>query len=173
MNKIPYVHSNYERKKQDDYQTIDDRCIKALISKWDIRGKKIVDCCASHGSGIVDHLCAAGYDASGAKDAFGSYIAEWIVTNPPYERDSVDRIANECLRRLKSGEVDGVAFLMRANWDLANKRAKLFVFPWYACQIRMRFRPWWSEERKSQPIHNFVWHIWQRSEFDPTIKYYP
>jgi hypothetical protein len=36
----------------------------------------------------------------------------------------------------------------------------MFESPFYFGQIKLLFRPWWSEERKSQPIHNYVWHIW-------------
>lgn len=173
MTLVPFVHSGYDRIKDDNYQTLDERCVIALIKKWNISGGRIVDCCAPNGSGIVNFLTKHGYDATGVPDAFASYDAEWIVTNPPYERDLVDEIANDCIKRLKAGHVRGVAFLMRANWDLAQKRANLFLFPWYTCQIRMRFRPWWSDERKAQPIHNFVWHIWEKTEYEPTIKYYP
>ena len=52
---VPFVHSNYERKAEDDYQTIDTRCFEALLGTWTIVDP-IVDCCASHGSGIVDTL---------------------------------------------------------------------------------------------------------------------
>ena len=97
-----------------------------------------------------------GRDASGVPDAFGEFEASYIVTNPPYGRGVVDTIAEATIARVRSGQVLGVAMLMRANWDLAQRRANLFALPEYAGQIRMRFRPWWSEERKAQPIHNFV-----------------
>ena len=72
---VPFVHSSYERKAEDDYQTIDTRCIKALLGTWTIVDP-IVDCCAPHGSGIVDTLRAMGRDASGVPDAFGEFEAQ-------------------------------------------------------------------------------------------------
>ena len=98
-----------------------------------------------------------------------------IVTNPPYSRGVVDAIADATIARVRSGQVLGVALLMRANWDLAQRRAHLFALPEYAGQTRMRFRPWWSEERKAQPIHNFVWHVWagHRPGAEPVVRYWP
>ena len=132
-----------------------------------------VDCCAPQGSGIVTRLNELGRDAHGADDALGSFQADWIVTNPPYQRGLVDRIATACLDRLRLADVRGVAFLMRANWDLAACRAQLFYRPWYAGQTRMRFRPWWSEDRSAQPIHNFCWFVWQRWPHEPITRYWP
>jgi hypothetical protein len=34
---------------------------------------------------------------------------------------------------------------------------------YYYGQIKMLFRPWWSEDHSAQPIHNYVWHIWRKS----------
>lgn len=172
MTQSPYVKSNFERIARDDYKTIDHRCVDALIKSWPISGN-IVDCCSPNGSGIVSRFNERGRKASGVADAFSDFEADWIVTNPPYDRNIVDLIANSCVDKLKRGKVSGVAFLMRANWDLSQIRENLFLPPWYSCQIRMRFRPWWSEERTAQPIHNFVWHVWQKSEYEPIIRYYP
>ena len=65
----------------------------------------------------------------------------------------VDKIANATVARVRSGQVLGAALLMRANWDCEAASASVRV-PEYAGQTRMRFRPWWSQERKAQPIHN-------------------
>jgi hypothetical protein len=46
---VPFVHSGYERKPDDDYQTVDPRCLQALLDTWEIDGT-IVDCCGRHGS---------------------------------------------------------------------------------------------------------------------------
>ena len=72
----------------------------------------------------------------------------------------------------QQGRVQGVALLMRPIWDLAACRTGLFDLSLYRGQTRLRFRPWWSEERKAQPIHNFVWHVWAQGEGDPVVKYW-
>lgn len=169
----PYVHSNYERRPDDDYQTIDARCVQALIETWPVSGR-IVDCCAPKGSGIVYALHKLGFlDAVCARSTSFVDPADWIVTNPPYKRGVVDEIANSIVARVRSGEVTGAALLMRANWDLARCRAALFADPLYRGQTRLRFRPLWSDERKAEPIHSFVHHIWTPGEGEPVIRYWP
>lgn len=170
---VPYVHSGYARKENDDYQTIDGRCIDALAETIFLDGK-IVDICASHGSGIVSRLVEKGYNAEGSPQAFNVLEdAKWIVTNPPYDRAIVDRYAEHAIAHVQAKKVFGAVFLMRANWDMASSRARLFDTPFYKGQIRMRFRPWWSEERKAQPIHNYVWHIWANGFSASLIHYWP
>lgn len=169
---VPYVHSGYERRADDHYPTVDGRLLEALQDTWDIGGR-IIDCCAPQGSGIVDWLRSNGLDAHCEPTAFGGEPADWLVTNPPYLRGLVDGIARVALARLRRREVHGVAFLTRASWDLANCRADLFERPWYAGQTRMRFRPWWSEDRKAQPIHNFCWHVWMPGpRGEPVVRYW-
>lgn len=124
---VPYVHSNFERIKDDNYQTVDSRCIEALLGAWRGIGGSIVDCCAPQGSGIVRDLQVAGYNAEGV--ASGGDIpdgTDWIVTNPPYIRGVVDQILNGVVAKVRSREIFGAAFLMRANFDFAKSRASLF-----------------------------------------------
>jgi hypothetical protein len=47
----------------------------------------------------------------------------------------------------------------------------MFDHPYYYGQIKLRFRPWWSEERTAQPIHNYVWHVWRWNEAGPRVLY--
>jgi hypothetical protein len=169
---VPYVHSNYERRDQDHYPTIDSRCVHALVETWNVCGM-IADCCAPQGSGIVDELRRLGYDAHAAPEVTGTAAVPWIVTNPPYDLRIVDQIAGEVVARLERGFHKACAFLMRANWDLAARRAELFASPLYRGQTRMRFRPYWSEERKASPIHSYVWHVWAPGEGEPVIRYWP
>jgi hypothetical protein len=170
MTQPPYVHSNYERRELDHYPTIDPRCIDALLATWPIQGR-IVDVCAPQGSGIVDRLVELGRNA--VCDDFDT-VASWVVTNPPYKRGLVDEIAAAAVAHVSNSRVQGAAFLMRASWDLAACRSALFASPMYAGQTRMRFRPWWSEERKAQPIHNYVWHVWTPSRTaEPVVRYWP
>lgn len=177
MSKVPFVHSGYERKENDDYQTIDPRCVAALVQSVTLCDY-ITDICASHGSGILDQLAQHGFEhLRGMEDAFGPYPGgNWIVTNPPYDRKIVDSFVSRALDLIKNRKAYGACFLMRANWDLASSRAKFFDNPMYYGQVRMRFRPWWSEERKAQPIHNYVWHVWKHrtsGKEGPRIMYWP
>lgn len=173
MTAVAYVHSGYERWPDDDYQTIDPRCVQALVETWPISGR-IVDCCAPQGSGIVYSLHRLGF-LSAQCEPTADYLgfAGWIVTNPPYKRGVVDEIATTVVDRVRRGYAAGAALLMRANWDLAACRHELFADGLYRGQTRMRFRPWWSEERKAQPIHNYVWHVWTAGEGEPVIRYWP
>lgn len=179
---VPFVHSGYERKENDDYQTIDERCVTALVESLNIymgryigQYHKIVDICGLHGSGIVNTLVKKGFDAVYSDDAFSNDInCDWIVTNPPYDRKIVNSYVEHCFKLMDEKQVYAAAFLMRANWDMAQSRSHLFDNDKYHGQIRMRFRPWWSEERKAQPIHNYVWHIWTNGNNKfPTIYYWP
>ena len=186
-NRVPFVHSGYARKENDDYQTIDTRCIQALMETPEMGlredlikcpNKKVVDICASHGSGIVTTLNNYGFEAEGREEAFlplNKQGIHAIVTNPPYDRRIVDKIVCHVLEQLTVTDGPCSAyFLMRANWDFASSRSWLFDNAMYRGQLRMRFRPWWSEERKAQPIHNYVWHHWSFFEAGPPIiSYWP
>lgn len=173
---VPYVHSNYERIPEDNYQTVDSRCVKALVDSIYIsRAETIVDCCAPNGSGIVDELQRLAYISYGIKDAFGYVNATWIVSNPPYKRVLVDKIINAQIDRFP--EVEGVAMFLRNNFDFAKSRYQMFMSPYYYGQIHMMFRPIWIKpipgEKKIEPIHNFVWHIWRMgSGKEPVVKYW-
>ena len=167
---VPYVHSDYERIENDDYQTVDRRCVKALTDTINLFGD-IADCCSPNGSKIVEFLKQDGYSAFGMSDAFKDVEAVWIVSNPPYKRGLVDKIINAQIDRLPS--VEGVAMLLRSNFDFAKSRWGMFNTPYYYGQIKMMFRPWWSEERIAQPIHNYVWHIWRAGAGEgPVVKYW-
>lgn len=170
--KKPYVHSNYARKEGDDYQTIDRRCVKALVDCVPMAGV-LVDCCAPNGSGIVNFLKEMGFEASGVGDASSDFYADWIVTNPPYDRGVVDEILTEQIVRVQLAEVIGFAALLRNNFDFAKSRYDMFTCKQYHGQVHMMFRPWWSEEKKHQPIHNYVWHIWRiGGNREPFVRYW-
>lgn len=174
MSKVPFVHSGYERKENDDYQTVDKRCVLALVESVPLWGS-IIDMCGSHGSGIVNTLKEYQHDAYAAPEAFVKHEGfEWVVTNPPYDRSIVNKYAEHALAHIENDIIYGAAFLMRANWDFAISRSRLFDTPFYRAQVRMRFRPWWTEERTAQPIHNYVWHVWTKNEgVKPEIIYWP
>lgn len=171
-----FVHSGYARKAGDNYQTVDERCVQALVETLDPKGR-LVDICAVQGSAIVNQLRGLGYDAHGAPEAFVHHECSWIVTNPPYDLSVVDKFVEHALAHVAAGETTGAAFLMRANWDFSSRRAKFFDSPLYMGQIRMRFRPWWTESRIAQPMHNYVWQLWTR-QIDgplegPQVFYWP
>lgn len=162
MNKIAFVHSNFPRIDGDYYPTIDSRCVYGFLEHFSPSGL-CVDVCAPQGSGIVDTLRDCGNDADGIADAYVSQLpvkAQWIITNPPYKRPLVDDIINRQIERVNSNSVQGLAVLLRSNFDFAKSRRLMFEHPLYFGQIKLRFRPWWSESRDAQPIHNYVWHIW-------------
>lgn len=167
-----FIKSNFERKKNDDYRTIDDRCVYGLLTHFALRGH-IVDVCAPDGSGIVDTLIKLNRDAHCVADAFVPVVfAEWIVTNPPFTRPLVDQIIHRQIERIDEGQVKQVAILLRGNFDFAKSRSSLFENPFYFGQIRLRFRPWWSDVHKHQPFHNFVWHIWSSTTKSAPIVMY-
>lgn len=171
MNK-PYVKSNYERIKDDNYQTIDTRCVNALYYTIPVYGK-VVDCCSPNGSSIVDVLKVHGLNAVEVEDAFSDFTADWVVTNPPYKRPLVDQILTEQIVRVQNGEFYGFAALLRNNFDFAKTRYDMFTNKNYWGQVHMMFRPWWSEEKKHQPIHNYVWHIWgKENDEEPFVRYW-
>lgn len=166
----PFVHSNFDRIPDDYYPTIDPRCVYAFLEHFQPKGL-CVDICAPSGSGIVNILKESCYDARGLSDAFEDDIkAEWIITNPPYDRPLVDNIIKRQIGRIEAGQVSGFAALLRSYFDHAKNRTDIFRdCPYYAGQIKLLFRPWWSDNRQKQPIHNFVWQIWLKKVSKPVV----
>jgi hypothetical protein len=175
----PFTKSNYERVPDDHYPTIDPRCSWALRESWDLP-KMLVDPCAPNGSGLLDNL--AGFHYIAALDDYRDYpwkdVPEYdapvgYISNPPYSRPLVDEIVGYGVKLVENDEAIMAAFLLRTQWDHAKSRAGLFSSRKYAGQIKLQFRPWWSEERKAAPIHNYVWHVWDsRHEGPAIIKYW-
>jgi hypothetical protein len=173
MKQPQYVKSNYDRIPDDDYKTIDTRCVDGLLSCVGIFGT-VVDCCAPTGSEIINRIAVLRPN-QGTKcvgDAFSNFSADWIVTNPPYKKGIVDKILWRQIERVEAGEVIGFATLMRSNFDYAKSRMTMFCRDSYYCQVKLLFRPYWSTERKASPIHNYVWHVWRAHLGNPTVLYY-
>lgn len=169
----PFVHSNFDRIENDDYQTIDKRCIYGFLEYFTPSGL-CIDVCSSNGSGIIDTLKECGYDKSiYGIDAFDdkSISAQWIITNPPYTRGLVDKIINRQIKRMDEEEISGLAILLRSNFDFAKSRWDMFHHYSYCGQIKLLFRPWWSDDKSASPIHNFVWHIWKLPPSSPIVRY--
>lgn len=162
-----FVRSGRERIPDDNYQTIDPRCITALLDilragNWITDDDTIIDCCSPQGSGILDEVSKTYRDVVGGVDAFMDFRATWIITNPPYERSKVDKIIFRQLDRLHNDEAYGLAVLVRTQFDHAKTRWNMFADnPLYAGQVKMLFRPIWFKDGDSTPIHNYVWHIWK------------
>lgn len=161
-----FVKSKYPRRAGDFYPTIDSRCVKALVETLPaLKIMSIIDPCAPDGSGIVDSLLAMGIKARGTPNAYAKNLkADFIVSNPPYDRGVVDKIINAQVLRLadSSSPFIGACMLLRTGFDHAKKYAYLFRdCQYYAGQIKLTFRPRWIEDSKGSPIHNYVWHVWE------------
>lgn len=163
----PYVNSRFPRVPDDYYPTIDPRCVYGFLEHFRNPGK-VVDCCAPNGSGIVDTLIECGVDAESYPDAFGEFEADWVVSNPPYLRGLVDDIIYRQIGRVQEGQIKGAAMLLRNNFAFAKSRKPMFQNEYYLGEIKLLFRPWWSNEHSKQPIHNFVWQIWMKQNFKLT-----
>lgn len=59
----PYVNSAYPRRPDDNYHTVDPRCLHALLDTWEITGT-IVDCCSRNGSALMEQLADLGRPAN-------------------------------------------------------------------------------------------------------------
>lgn len=172
---VPYVHSGYERNAEDHYPTIDERCTYALLEHFPLQGR-VIDICAPTVSGITQVLRTQGAEVLDWPDAFTPWDyrpTDIIVTNPPYSRPTVDRILDYAKHLVEQETITAAAFLMRTNFDHAQSRKQFFTTRSYHGQIKLLFRPWWSEERQAHPIHNYVWHIWRarRPAAPPSVWY--
>ncbi len=165
-----FVRSGRERIADDNYQTVDPRCVDALLNVLGAEqlfsdDDSFIDCCSPHGSGILDELNKLFLDARPCSDAFGDFKANWIISNPPYDRSKVDKIIYRQLERFGTTREDntlqGVAMLLRTGFDHAKTRVPMFRDNQrYLGQIKMLFRPKWFLDTDTTPIHNYVWHIW-------------
>lgn len=165
----PFVKSNYPRRKNDHYPTIDSRCVDALLNSGVSQFNYIWDCCSINGSGILDRLRFLNRIVYQGKNAytpnpFPKKRIDWIISNPPYKRGEVDKIIAAQVERIKSGQINGVAMLLRTGFDHAKSYQYLFRYcPQYAGQIKLTFRPIWIKgKQKASPIHNYAWHIWNQ-----------
>jgi hypothetical protein len=171
----PFVKSNFPRRPKDHYPTIDTRCTDGIVKTLNISKQfEIVDICDDQGSAIVDHLITLGYSAHGVGDAFQENIGgDFIITNTPYERAEVGPIMRRQIKRIDDGEIFGAAFLLKTGFDHAKAYADMFDSEYYYGQVKLRFRPWWTEDRSIAPIHNYLWHVWRHdSKFPPCVLYY-
>jgi hypothetical protein len=168
---IPFVHSNFDREPDDHYPTIDPRCVSALLSAWDIP-YKVWEPCAPNGSAIADQWptkMIMGADALNDPVPIGCKSA---VTNPPYTTTICNAITGRFRGLVADGQLTVAAFLLRSQWDHAKSRQALLGSEPFAGLVRLRFRPWWSEDRSKQPIHSYQWVVFDsRHKGPPIVKY--
>lgn len=150
----PFVRSRFDRIADDNYVTVDPRCITVLIDAWDVPAMSVDPCCRSGESGL--HPVVAGTFASLERDD-----VRGAVTNPPYRRPDVDSIHKELINMVCNDTLDMCATLVRVQWDCARSRSEYWKWP-FAASVKLQFRPWWSSERAHQPIHNYQWLVWDR-----------
>ncbi len=159
-----FVRSGEPRLADDNYQTVDPRCVEGLVEVMDINSwQNVIDSCSPQGSGILRYFENTSIQASPCADAFSKdYYCDWDIFNPPYQRGLVDRIIHARLENMNVGKTRfGVAALLRTGFDHAKTRVSMFKdCPSYAGQIKMLFRPFWFVDTTITPIHNYVWHIW-------------
>lgn len=160
----PFTESNYARRDFDHYPTIDTRCSKALLNTWgDCITTPAVDVCTMKGEPTP--LPAV---SGTVRDMLGAYRT--VITNPPYKRGLVDQIVGDIVDAVNDGHIDFAAVLLRISWDCAKTRRHLFKKS-FAGKTILLFRPYWSEERKATPIHNYQWLCWKKDTGSPVVKY--
>lgn len=165
-----FVRSGEVRLADDNYQTVDPRCVNALALTFPkiLKSQTVMDSCSPQGSGILNWFDGMGVHTSTCADAFSKdYHCDWDIFNPPYKRDIVDRIIYARLENMSEGRTrGGMAALLRTGFDHAKTRVGMFRNNLnYAGQIKMLFRPMWFIDTNITPIHNYVWHIWLVDNF--------
>ena len=159
-----FTVSGYPRVDGDNYQTVDPRCLDSLLEVYDFEGPILDPCVSPEGeSQLVTQLIDHGYKAIGG--SLYDHNCNSVITNPPYKRDVVDKIASEILYQVQSGQLQWAALLVRSGWDQAKKRQYLFDDPAFSGLVRLTFRPWWTESRKAQPIHGYQWVVLEHDKY--------
>ena len=160
----PFVKSNYERRPNDHYPTIDDRAVVALNNSWDVVTPAIDPCVGTDPTPLWPATNGTFRDMKGS--------AQCVITNPPYKKGDVDLIMDTLITAVIEKDIVMLAALVRVQWDCAKTRRHMFLPPYAGC-IRLQFRPWWSSDRKASPIHNYQWLIWDnRHTGEPIIRYH-
>lgn len=162
----PFVKSKYPRHALDHYPTIDERCLRSLLATWVVPAPAYDPCCGPNGESSLVHQEPYFFVNAGMTSRPRS-----IITNPPYARGVVDGVVQSCIDLVNDGTVEMAACLLRTQWDHAAGRAGMFAPP-FAGLVRLRYRPWWSEDRKHTPIHSYQWIIWDRRHAgEPVVRY--
>lgn len=90
-----------------------------------------------------------------------------IITNPPYQKDVIDRWCRHSLYLMKR-RGGFVCLLMRNEFDCAKGRRDIFEdCPAYTAKLILTKRPRWNWPGKTKdtasPRHNYAWYVWDWS----------
>lgn len=179
--------SGHERLPADIYETVDPRCLAALLSVWTPHAE-IWEPAAGNGrlvrgleergyrvfpSDIVDRGTVPGlrrcdflaHSMAPTLELMGFMGRPYsIVTNPPYSEQ--DEFVARALK-MTIWSCGSVAMLLRHEWSCARSRHVFLNHPAYDAKVTLTFRPFWFEpeagKRGASPRHNYAWHIWDWS----------
>jgi hypothetical protein len=129
MTNPKMMNSGRPRIEDDDYKTVDPRCVLGLLEHFNssFTQRELIDPCAPSGSGIAIAMKFAGKKVVCKPDALADYPCDWVITNPPYKRPLVDHIVERQTDNLERGVIRvGICMLLRTNFDHAKSRQKFF-----------------------------------------------
>ena len=180
-----YGESGYERRELDRYWT-EPWITGVLLNSWDMPEGRVWEPAAGRGD-VVEVLQNFGFDTYASDIDMSEYLGpdpcaelnfldrfmtrdvvpfdiNSVITNPPYKGKLADQFVAQALELMENGQIEMAAFLLRAEWNAAKKRARLFDHEFYAGEIVLRRRPrwdwWYTEKSEHGPRHNFSWFIW-------------
>lgn len=187
-----YGVSGYERREGDRYWT-QPWVTDTLLTNWALPQGRVWEPAAGRGD-IVSVLYDFAFDTFASDIDMSEYLGpdpcakmdfltthmpslipldvKAVVTNPPYAGSLADQFVTKAIGLIENGKIDCAAFLLRAEWNHAAKRAWMFDHDLYAAEIVLRKRPrwdWWYEDTSPvAPRHNFSWFIWDRNPMGGT-----
>jgi hypothetical protein len=187
-----YGASNFEREEGDRYWT-EPWVPGVLLNAWDIPEGRIWEPAAGRGD-IVGVLQDFGFETFASDIDMSEYLGPdpcgmvdflnadlqallyahrddkitSIITNPPYKGNLADDFVAQALHLMEDELIETAAFLLRAEWNAAKKRAMFFDHEFYAGEVVLRKRPrwdwWYTDKSEHGPRHNFSWFVWDRRE---------
>lgn len=174
MSKIAFVHSNFDRLPDENYQTVDERCVRGLYESWPFP-TPLYEPCSPQGSGIADAWPGSVILGTSAFERPPAGVKS-AATNPPYKPHKLcTAIVGHIKQWVQEGHIIVGAALIRANWDYAVSRNKLLSGAPYAGTVKLCFRPRWFEKKEGEkgPIHNYQWIIFDSRHFgEPITRYW-
>ena len=190
-----YGESGHARIQHDAYYTLDAAWIvPALLDVVKVEGPILEPCSgAGHmvaalrdaglvvvGHELYQHNAPVAADIVYGQDVFDLTPDDlagfrWAVSNLPYDRQ--DDIVSHLLN-VASVTRTNLAFLVRAEWPIAQRRCDLVhTHPAFDCVIQLTKRPRWvpTEVSTASPRHNFAWVVWRwdRANTSPSIHFRP
>lgn len=184
-----YGGSGYDRERLDRYWT-EPWITSTLLNQWGLPSGRVWEPAAGRGD-IVGVLQDFGCETFASDVDMSEYIGpdpceefdfrvpgklnlatsneiNVVITNPPYKGEIADQFVNRAIDLLETNQIEMAAFLLRAEWKHAKKRASSFDHTFYAGEIVLRKRPrwdwWYSDTPQAAPRHNFSWFIWDRRD---------